>query len=90
MGFAVRMLSLDTPCMEREWRESGGKVEEEWREGGGRTETPAAKPEYLSLWQLASIMAVASIPTVVGQSTFHPVIVLFLPHFFNRAAPRFH
>lgn len=46
MGFAVRMLSLDTPCMEREWRESGGKVEEEWREGGGRTETPAAKPEY--------------------------------------------
>lgn len=40
--------------MEGEWRES--------EEGGGRTETPAAKPEYLSLWQLASIMAVASIP----------------------------
>lgn len=59
------------------------------------TETPAAKPEYLSLWQLASLMAVASIPGKVeriivgGQSTFHPVIVLFLTHFCHGAAPHF-
>lgn len=62
-------------------------------ENRGRTEPPAAKAGYLSPWQPASVMALASIPRgtveriiVVGQSTFRPVIVLSLPHFCHSSA----